>query len=102
MGSRLRRKSRLEIQANTEFYQRLKAGPDRVKASNDINNALKNGNIEQARQLADQYNQEYVSNFKDWANKYADFSNATLVKDYRAGKINLTSSDIRTRLKALK
>lgn len=75
------------IKANTDFFQTLKTGPDRVEASAKVKEALTNGDIEKAKQIAIDYNKAYAATFKDWASKYGQYGDKTLTKEYNKNKI---------------
>lgn len=91
-----------KVAAVKDFYRTLKTGPDRDAASKAINNALSANDQEKAHQIADSYNRAYAKNFQKWAEKYTSQTDKTLLKDYNAGKINLTSASIKTRQKSIK
>lgn len=75
------------IQANKEFFQTLKTAPDRTKATTEVKKALESGDTEKAKQIARDYNQAYASTFKDWADKYGQYGDKTLTKEYNSNKI---------------
>lgn len=92
-----------QIKATKSFYQTVKSGPDRNKASKNINEALAAGDTQRAIQIAKDYNQKYADSFKDWVEKHESYStDKNLLKEYTSGKIKLTDSSIRQRLKNIK
>lgn len=95
-------KSDAEVEANTRFFQTLKSVPSRQNASDKINERLAKGDVAGAQKIAQEYNKAYVSTFKQWAQQYGDYSNKTLNKEYNSGKIKLTASSIKARVKAQK
>jgi len=92
-----------EVQAVKEFYQTLKVGPDRKKISGDISEAIRAGDTAKAKQLADDYNKQYASNFKDWKSKYGKYaSDKALLDAYAKGKIKLTKASVKSRARSSK
>lgn len=95
--------SQEKVQAYTEYYKASKvAAGTRTNVSDAINAALQAGDTKKARQLAKDYNTQYASSFQEWRQKYGKYSDATLTKDYKAHKINLTSASLKSRLKTIK
>ena len=93
--------SKEEQQANVQFFLTAKkSAQDRTKANKAIDAALAAKDTQKAQQLASDYNKKYVSTFKDWVSKYGKYSNATLNKEYKSRKINLTAGGIKARIKA--
>lgn len=91
-----------QVVATKSFYQHLKSVPNRNKVSKQINDALAAGDTDKAVQLAKDYNQEYAKRFKPWAKKYGQYAeDEALLKEYTAGKIRMTGSDIKRRLRAI-
>lgn len=92
-----------QVDATREFYQTMKTGPDRAKASADVNKALAAGENQKAVDIANQYNKLYATTFSEWKKKYGDYtSDRVLIKDYNSGKIALTPGNIKTRVKSIK
>lgn len=92
-----------KIAATKFFYQSLKSAPKRTSASKKVNDALAAGDTEGAIEIAKEYNQKYASSFKKWAEKYGKYTNDEgLLKEYTAGKIQMTPSAIKRRLESIK
>jgi hypothetical protein len=89
-----------KVMAYTRFYQTQKATPDRTKASDAVNDALAKGNVQGAIKAAKDYNAKYDAVFKDWAEKFDDYDqDEELLKEYNKGRIKLTQTSLKQRLK---
>jgi hypothetical protein len=80
-------KDKNQQEAYTRFYQTVKVGPDRNKASGDIKKALQSNDVEKAKSIAKDYNQKYADSFKDWKKQYGKYGDKTLTKEYNSNKI---------------
>jgi hypothetical protein len=90
-------------EAYTRFYQTSKtASGIRNNVSEQINDALAAKDLTKAKKLAADYNKKYSDGFNDWRSKYKSYADATLLKEFNSGKINLTPASIKQRLTAIK
>jgi hypothetical protein len=75
----------------------------RSDANNAVNQALENGDANEAQKIADQYNSRVVEAFKSWAEKYKeDITNKELVQMYNATKIRLNRRSTGSRLRTIR
>jgi hypothetical protein len=99
----VKQKAPEKAEATERFYQTLKTTPSKDRASERLNEALAAGDQEEAIRIAKEYNDKYAASFKRWKEKYGQFAkDPDLVKEYNAGKLKLTKSSLRRRLKNIK
>lgn len=91
-----------QVAAYKDFYQTLKTTPDRQNASDQVNAALQTQDFAKAQKIAADYNKQYAESFKEWATNHGQYEDSALRKEYNSNKIQLTSADIRTRLRNIR
>lgn len=91
------------IQANTAFFQDLKAASGtRLNVNSAIDEAIKNGDLPKAQKLADDYNTALAKGIADWNKKYGKYATPDLQTTYTRQKIHLTSASIASRTRSIK
>lgn len=87
-------KVQTQKEALLEFHRlKSKTSKTRTNASNKIKEAMRNGDIEKAKQLAIDYNKAYEASFKPYIKQYGKIKGEDLVKEYKRNKI--TSESLR-------
>lgn len=90
-------------EVNNRFYSTLdKTQPLRASASKRINDAIKEGDMDKARDIADEYNTELREKFSNFKKNYGRLANDDLKEMYSKQKINLTRATIAQRAYAIK
>ena len=81
-----------------KFYAiRERVQPERQSTSNRINEAIKGGDVDKARQIADGYNSSVDDEFKDFTKQYGKYMAEDLKEAQGKLKINLTPQAIKNR-----
>lgn len=93
---------RAQINAAKAFFQILKSAPARTTAYDRIHQAIDNGDYQKAEQLAQEYNASVDQHIQQsgWVDKYSQYIDSYLEKQYESTKINLTAQTIKQYLKS--
>ena len=72
-----------QVAATKSFYQTIKAIPSRTDAEDKMKQAIKDGNTQEAVQLAKAYNEKYNQTFDKWRSQYGKYkTDPVMVKSY--------------------
>ncbi len=78
-----------QIEATKEFFQTIKTIPSTDNSMDKIKKALEANDLDTVRNVATEYNKQYKSAFKEWADKYGkQYSSDDLLKVYTNGFID--------------
>ena len=88
------------INVTKKFYKTVKSGPNKNKASEDINKAIAKGDQAKAQQIADEYNKELVEHLKKWAEESRGISLPQVLLESLQSAL-FTSIDFNERLRGI-
>lgn len=73
----------------------------KTSASEKVNEALANGDMEQAQQVANEYNSKLYDAYADWNKQYGQYVTDDLQNRFNDKKIVLNKASVRSRLRSL-
>lgn len=91
--------TRALLSAEEDFYKEYRrAAAGRSKVNDEISALIGEGKDSEAQKKAEEWNSRYESAFDDWFKEYPEYAqDETLLKDFEAGKINLTPRSTKSR-----
>ena len=89
-------------QAQSRFYDIANKNRSlKAAASLEINKALEAGNMDEAKKIADEYNQSTLELFRPWAQTYSKFATDDLNRVFKEQELKLSSRSIKQRLRSI-